>query len=321
MNLQKQVKKLLLFEAFWSFRPGSGLWVMFLGLRGFSLAQIGLAEGLFHLVSLWGELPSGLAADLLGRKRVLAASQGLFALSAAVMLLSRGMAGVLLSMGLSALGYNLASGTREALTYDSLLQMGREGEYLALSARQNMVYRGGDAAATLLAGLAVTLGWRLCYGLDVVLSIMAVGLAASLTEPAVSSQEEDTPRGLGAYLRATGRFLRRDPRAVGLMLFNALVGAVATLVGFYLQDALPASGTPAALLGPFLLLKGVGGMVGSRLAAPFGCWPKGLSRAFTVALVAMGCGLAFSGRYPLMALGAFWRGWGTTLWSFWRGRS
>ncbi len=53
---------------------------MFLGLRGFSLAEIGLAEGFFHLVSILGELPSGLAADLLGRKRVLAASQGLFGL-------------------------------------------------------------------------------------------------------------------------------------------------------------------------------------------------------------------------------------------------
>ena len=49
---------------------------MFLGLRGFSLAEIGLAEGFFHLVSILGELPSGLAADLLGRKRVLAGCLG-----------------------------------------------------------------------------------------------------------------------------------------------------------------------------------------------------------------------------------------------------
>lgn len=89
MNLKYQIRKLLMLEALWSFRLGGSLWVMFLGLRGFSLAEIGLAEGFFHLVSILGELPSGLAADLLGRKRVLAASQGLFGLSAVIMLFQK----------------------------------------------------------------------------------------------------------------------------------------------------------------------------------------------------------------------------------------
>lgn len=310
MNLKCQIRKLLLFEALWSFRLGGGLWVMFLGLRGFSLAEIGLAEGVFHLVSLLGELPSGLAADLLGRKRVLAASQGLFGLSAAVMLFSKSFSGVLLSMGLSALGYNLASGTREALTYDSLLQMGAEERYLSLSARQNMLYRGGDVLVTLLAGVALALGWRVSYALDVAVSLAGAILAGSLAEPEACSGEEAPPRSLMAYLRETVRFLRQDQRAVGLMLFNATVGAVAVLTGFYLQDALPKAGTPAALLGPLLLLKGVGGILGSRLAAALGRWPRWIAWSLPVAAVITGGGLAFGGRYFWMALGGFLAGLG-----------
>lgn len=281
---------------------------MFLGLRGFSLAEIGLAEGTFHLVSLMGELPSGLAADLLGRKRVLTASQGLFALSAVTMLLSEGFTGVLLSLGLSALGYNLASGTREALTYDSLLQMGREGEYLPLSARQNMVYRGGDVLVTLLAGAALGLGWRISYILDVAFSLTGAALAASLTEPEVCSEGEDTPRSLRAYIRETARFLWLDPGAVGLMLFNAAVGAAATLMGFYLQDALPKAGTPTVLLGPLLLLKGAGGILGSRLASGLGKRPRLLGWGLPVAAVLAGGGLAFGGGYFRMALGGLLAG-------------
>ena len=68
MRLQTQIKKLILLEWLSSFRLGGAVWVFLLAGRGFSLAQIGLAEGVFHLVSLCGELPSGLAADLLGRK-------------------------------------------------------------------------------------------------------------------------------------------------------------------------------------------------------------------------------------------------------------
>lgn len=310
VNLKNQIRKLLLFEALWSFRLGGGLWVMFLGLRGFSLAEIGLAEGVFHLVSLMGELPSGLAADLLGRKRILAASQGLFGLSAAAMLLSGSFAGVLLSMGLSALGYNLASGTREALTYDSLLQMGREGEYLPLAARQNMVYRGGDVLVTLLAGAALTLGWRISYALDVAFSLVGMTLAASLTEPEVRPRGEDSPRSLGAYLRETIRFLRLDRGAMGVMLFNAVVGAAATLTGFYLQDALPRSGTPAVLLGPFLLLKGIGGILGSRLASGLGKQPRWFGWGLPVAVVLAGGGLALGGGYLRLALGGLLAGMG-----------
>lgn len=310
VNLKCQIRKLLLFEALWSVRLGGGLWVMFLGLRGFSLAEIGLAEGVFHLVSLLGELPSGLAADLLGRKRVLTASQGLFGLSAITMLLSKGFAGVLLSMGLSALGYNLASGTREALTYDSLLQMGREGEYLPLAARQNMVYRGGDVLVTLLAGVALGLGWRISYGLDVAFSLAGAALAASLTEPEVPSGGEDPPRSLRTYIRETIRFLRLDLGAVGLMLFNAVVGAAATLTGFYLQAALPRAGAPAALLGPLLLLKGVGGILGSRLASNLGKRSRLLGWGLPTAAVIAGGGLALGGGYFPMALGGFLAGMG-----------
>lgn len=282
-----------------------------LGLRGFSLAEIGLAEGVFHMVSLLGELPSGLAADLLGRKRVLMASQGLFGLSAVTMLLSAGYAGVLLSTGLSALGYNLASGTREALTYDSLLQMGREGDYLPLAARQNMVYRGGDVLTTLLAGVALGLGWQVSYAMDVAFSLAGMILAASLTEPEnCSSEKEELPRSLRAYVRETARILRRDSGAVGLMAFNAAVGAVATLTGFYLQDALPRAGTPAALLGPLLLLRGLGGILGSRLASGLGRQPRWLGWGLPVTAIIVGGGLALGDGYLLMALGGLLAGMG-----------
>lgn len=310
VNLKYQIRKLLALEALWSFRLGGSLWVLFLGLRGFSLAQIGMAEAFFHLVSLLGELPSGLAADLLGRKRVLMASQGLFLLSAAAMLLSRNFPGVLLAMGLEALGYNLASGTREALTYDSLLQEGEEGTYLSLSARQNMIYRLGGALATLLAGVALIVGWRASYALDAAFSLAGVLLAASLTEPTICSTEEETPQTLSAYLSAAAHVLCRDGEGVRIMLFNALVGTLATLLGFYLQDALPRVGTPASLLGPLLLLKGLGGVLGSRLAVPLGRLRRLWGWGICVAMVAGGFLLSTTGAFLLMAVGGFLAGMG-----------
>ena len=133
MNLKQQIRRLLALELVGNFRVAGGVWVLLLVGRGFSLVQVGLAEAFFHAVSLCGEIPSGMAADVLGRKKAMMASQAMVILSSLAMLLSRTMAGVCAAMALSALAYNLASGTREALTYDSLVQGGAEGAYLRVS--------------------------------------------------------------------------------------------------------------------------------------------------------------------------------------------
>ena len=130
MNLKRQFFFLHIYNFLVSFRVADGVWVVFLLARGFSLAQVGIAEGVFHVVSFLCEVPSGMLADLVGRKRTLALS-GLFGmLSALAMAFSQDFFGVCLSMAFQALMYNLCSGTQEALTYDSLKAVGQEGSYL-----------------------------------------------------------------------------------------------------------------------------------------------------------------------------------------------
>lgn len=50
------------------------------------------------------------------------------------------------------------------------------------------------------------------------------------------------------------------------MLCNAFVGALATLLRFFLQDGLIRAGAAPALLGPLLLAIELGGVAGARLA-------------------------------------------------------
>ena len=47
------------------------VWVALPAARGFSLLEIGLAKSIYYTVSLLAEIPSGMAADLFGRKRAL----------------------------------------------------------------------------------------------------------------------------------------------------------------------------------------------------------------------------------------------------------
>ena len=72
MHIKQQLRRLNLFGFSACLRIPDAVWVVLLAARGFSLWQIGIAECLFHIVSLLAEVPSGMAADLLGRRRTLA---------------------------------------------------------------------------------------------------------------------------------------------------------------------------------------------------------------------------------------------------------
>lgn len=63
-SLPRQKRALLALEWAVGFQPAGSVWVLLLAARGWPLVEIGLAEGLFHVVSLCCELPSGLLAGV-----------------------------------------------------------------------------------------------------------------------------------------------------------------------------------------------------------------------------------------------------------------
>ena len=86
-KIKQQLRRLYAVTAISSLQIAGASWVALLAARGFSLAEIGFAEGVFHFVSFLFEVPSGVIADVFGRKRSMVASQCMFAAASAAMLL------------------------------------------------------------------------------------------------------------------------------------------------------------------------------------------------------------------------------------------
>ena len=70
LNLKKQIRTLYITGVLGNLSL-TGAWVVILAARGFSLVQIGFAETVFHITSLICEIPSGMLADMYGRKKML----------------------------------------------------------------------------------------------------------------------------------------------------------------------------------------------------------------------------------------------------------
>ncbi|MBM6717483.1 MFS transporter [Gemmiger formicilis] len=275
------------------------VWVALLVARGYSLWQVGAAEGVFHVVSLLAEVPSGMMADLLGRRRVLALSGVAAALSALLMAFEQNFFWVCASMALSALAYNLVSGTQEALVYDSLKEAGQSERFLTVETITTQVETAGAALGKLAGALTGVLGFTAFYLVDLGISLLRTVTAAGLYEPAATPEQQarraaplctllaELPASLRTHVAETVEFLRRSPRVVRYILAGAFIDLPAFLTLMYLQQRLTDIGLPTALLGVVLMVCEVG--------YPLGCWIGGRLQprrlGWLYAICTAGCGL------------------------------
>lgn len=308
-RLRRQLRGVYLYEFASSLDITGAVWVALLAARGYSLWQIGLAEGVHHIVSLVAEIPSGMAADLLGRRRTLALSGVMAALSGLLMAFEQGFGFVLASMGLAALGYSLISGTLDALTYDSLCEDRRTDLYPTVQTRCAWLGSAGTLLGRLAGLLTAVLPFTGYYLLDTGLGSLRTAAALRLHEPVATEAQADRQAAtLGALLRslpgrlldhvrATIGFLWRSPAVLRLLLADAVIALPSYLTLMFLQQRLSEAGLPTALLGLIVCAIELGRPVGSWLALRV--QPRRMARLYAAcAALCGGCTLA-AGLAPL----------------------
>lgn len=273
MNIKKQLRNLYLYEIISGFQIVDVVWVLFLLQRGFSLAQVGVAEGFFHVVSMCCEIPSGMLSDMMGRRKTLILSGIVSAAGSFCMIATDCFWVILIAMGLNAFSYNLVSGTREALTYDSLLEGGQEERYLTVSSTQENIYLGIFAMTNLLSVVTVALGYRKAYFISIVQGILSSFVAMRLSEVNVGRENKkekltcaDIRRELILYTGQSLEFLKNNPSVCRRMMFGGIVAAGCYVVNMMMQEHLVACGLKAGWIGIPLLCISLFSMAGAALA-------------------------------------------------------
>lgn len=310
MNLQKQLRCVYLHAFTSTLRFTDAVWVALLAARGFTLAQIGLAEGVFHGVSLLCEVPSGMAADLLGRRRTLIFGGALGVVSAATMAFAPSLAFICAGMGLKALGYNLLSGTTEALTYDSLKTAGRERDYIKVDAKASIFMKLASALgalASLLAGVLTSAGYYLA---DAAVSAVSALAAANLTEPVVTDEQaarekhilQELPARLRVHILDSLDCLCSSTPARRIIMADAVISLPSYLTSMFVQQRLTQQGWAMEWLFLPGLLAGAAGMAGASLGRRL--HPKRLRALYFGCALLVGTGTLLAGAAPALLCAA-----------------
>lgn len=212
------------------------VWVIYLAAHGYSPFAIGLFEGLFHLVKFLAEVPTGIFADLLGRRASLIVACAIGA-SASLLYLIPSAPLIALAFGLQGLSYAFKGGADSALLWTLAERSGAADTAVWYGRMFSRMFLLTLAAST----LGTTSGGFLA-GVTAVLPFLAGGTATALgilpllllPERRAGHVAEHRPQAL-AHLVAGLRAVRRDPVLLGLLLLDALTAGVMTTIGYYTQ--------------------------------------------------------------------------------------
>lgn len=304
LNLKKQLACIYTSDLFSGLRITDAVWVALLAARGFSLWEIGLAESVYHIVSLFCEVPSGMAADLLGRRKTLLSGGVLTVTCNLLMAFAPNLFTICLAMGLNALAMTMFSGTFTALVYDSLKTEGREDEYIQVSANSSQISMLANAIGSLASLLKRFLGFAGFYLLSAAFEGVSTAALALMEEPIVTAAQANREKHALRTLPEQFRQLVRDslhvlhtcPMVGKLIASSALISVPSYLTKMFLQQRLVELGWPTELLFLPLLLGGLACVAGTEIGRRVRC--RSMRRLYTACALLCGVGTLLVGAAP-----------------------
>ncbi len=271
MNYKKNIKLDYLHTFVRNFNVTHGIWLLFLAYKGFSLFQIGIFETVFHITSLTMEVPTGMIADLYGRKfsRIL----GIFSyiIYLLIMIISSNFVVIIIGFIFCGLGFTLESGSGEAQVYDSLKLMKKEDDFMKVNGRKEVIYQLSTGIALFVGGYIAMRSFDLSFEITIIFYLLSLLVIAFMKEtPLQLKKDHKSFKEMlyDHYVKST-KVVFENKRLLLLIIIGAMMAAPITSVFFYIQNHLDSLGYSLVFLGLLLALHSLfaafGGFIAYRL--------------------------------------------------------
>ncbi len=291
-----------------NFDTDNAIWLIYLAARGYSPFAIGLYEMVFHIAKFVTEVPTGIFADLVGRRASLIAACVCGALSA-VFFLDPTPQMIGLSFVCSGVSWAFKGGAQEAVVWTLASESAGDGD---VASRYSKLFSRFLVLTLIAAALSASasgflLRWNPALPFIIRAATIVAAIGPLLLLPHLRPERADVSERLHplTHLRLGLQAAWRNPILLGLLLLSALEGTVFTTSNYYTQLYFTGIGFSVAAIGVIF---------GAALALDFvytGAAPRVISRAprrwlipMLVAGVALGL-LLMSGAQPAVGLVGF----------------
>ena len=217
-RLRQNINRTLAFGFFQVFLVIMPIVVPFFESRGLSMQQIFLLQAVFAVVVLVMEIPSGYAADLLGRRLTMVVGSVFLGLGHTMLLFADGFASLaLFEVGLG-IGVSLVSGADLAILYDSEHALENDsGRRQELVGRLFTMHTASEALAGVLCSVLLLWSMQAAVQVQAVVGWIPLLIALSLVEPPGermdSKSHRSNMREILEHLMKSGPVLRLTLRS------------------------------------------------------------------------------------------------------------
>ncbi len=199
------------------------------------IEQFAIIMAVFALSTLLLEVPSGVVADLLGKKKTLLLSRFMYVIEICLVAFFNGFAAFLVAKMFSGLGVSLSSGTNQALLYDTLKKLGREKEHKKISGLMATITNVFGAFVFIIGAFLFSVHYKLpAYA---TLPCITIGfiLTFFLKEP-YTTQKKMTFSNSWKHLKEGIAYVKKSNFIKYLIFFSVPLAAGAS-IGFSMSSA------------------------------------------------------------------------------------
>ena len=293
MNYKTNAILLVIIEALVLANFAASTLVVFLKDNGISISQILLLQGIGSIIIILLEIPTGIFADVYGRKSSIIFGSLMYIFAGFLMIFANSFTTFFISLAISACAIVFFSGALTAIIYDSLKQSGVKNISKFFS-YANIFKAIALGVATILGGIIAKASYRYNFFIMVFLGFIALFISFIIKEPSYK-KKKTTMRKESHNLRKTIKFILNSDPLLLLMGMTSVLGNLIIIVIVYMQPLMREVGFDIAQFGFIFAMLAVFQAIGGRV----GCFLEKKFKAKNFALIVV-YGIAFS--YAILAV-------------------
>lgn len=262
-KLEKNIWKYYLYRIFSSFTFTWPIFVLFLLDLGLNATQILTLQAFYTAVILVLQIPAGIAADYLGRKKVLIFNTVVFGIALVVYGLSTTFTHLLFAEFLFGICVATWIASGQPFLYDTLRELGKEGKFKKIYGNARAIECAAAAVGAILGGYLALHQLRTPFFASAIPVIVAVIIAFTVTD---TKRYVHAEKKYFAHLKDALKFTATHPKVRFFIVYTMIISAVFFAASFFTQPYYQLAGLPLAYFGWIYAVMLTGSAIASKYA-------------------------------------------------------